>query len=70
MTIKGVTIGDKFISPGKAKRVETVTYFIERKNMITGEVVGYECWASHEFMGQTMNREIPFNHAIRYRVTQ
>jgi hypothetical protein len=68
MTIRNVTIGDQFITPGKAKRVETVVSFIERKNLQTGEIIGHECWASHEFMGQEISREVPFVHVQRYRI--
>lgn len=62
MTIKNVNLGDMFIDPRnrKSKRISTVTGFVERKNMVTGEVVGYECWASHEFMGQTIRFEVAF----------
>lgn len=68
MEIKGVNIGDQFMVPGKAKKLETVTCFIERKNMLTGEVIGCECWASHEFLGQIITREVPFTTVLIHRI--
>ena len=56
MTIKNVTLGDRFIdtSNRKSKRVSTVVDFIEKKSLVTGEIVDYECIAQHEFLGQVI----------------
>lgn len=69
-TIKNVTIGDKFISTThrKSKRVSTVVDFIERKSMVTGKVIDYECVSSHEFMGQTLTGTVSFTTVLRNRL--
>jgi hypothetical protein len=70
MTIKNVTIGDKFINPShrKSKRVSTVIDFLEVKSMTTGEVVRHECIASHEFMGQVLKTDVAFASVVMNRV--
>jgi len=70
MTIRNVTIGDKFIDTchRKSKRVSTVVDFIEHTSMTTGKVVNTTIVASHEFMGQTMFTSPPFTTVIRNRV--
>jgi hypothetical protein len=72
MTIRNVTIGDKFIDTKyrQSKRVSEVTDFIERRSMKTGEVIDYECVASHEFMGQILTCTVPFATVARNRVAQ
>lgn len=57
---KGVKIGDKFIDTKhrKNKIVSTVTDFVERKSLVTGQVIGYEIWSEYEFMGQKMKSEV------------
>lgn len=54
MTLKNVTIGDKFINPTnrKSKRVSTVVDFLETKSVTTGEIVTIEIVAEHDFLGQ------------------
>lgn len=54
VTIDGVSIGDQFIDTchRKSKIVSTVVDFIERKSVVTGEIIGYEVVAEHRFMGQ------------------
>lgn len=57
---KGVKIGDKFIDTKhrKNKIVSTVTDFVERKSLVTGQIIGYEIWSEYEFMGQKMKSEV------------
>ena len=43
MTIKGVTIGDKFKN-GKHLIAEVVDFY-EKKSLVTNEIIGYECIA-------------------------
>lgn len=70
LTIKNVSIGDRFIDTchRKSKRVSTVVDFIEKKSLLTGEILGHEVVASHEFMGQTLKTYPPFTTVVRYRV--
>lgn len=71
MTIRNVTIGDKFIDTcnRKSKRVSTVVDFIEHKSMTTGKVVNTTIVASHEFMGQTMYTNPAFSTVAMNRVS-
>ena len=60
MTIKGVSIGDQFTKRGdKQNRVYTVSDIYTVTNS-KGEVVKYECIATHEFCGQVLTGEVPF----------
>jgi hypothetical protein len=70
MTIRNVTIGDKFIDTchRKCKRVSIVIDFIERKSLVKGDVIDYECVASHEFMGQTVTKTVPFATVVINKV--
>lgn len=70
MTIRNVTIGDKFIDTRnrKSKRISTVIDFVERRSLKTGELINYECWAAHEFMGQTLQYEVAFATVVMNRV--
>jgi len=69
-TYKNVTIGDKFINTchRKSKRVSTVTDFIERKSVVTGEIVGYECVCQHDFMGQRLTDTVSFATVVMNRI--
>lgn len=60
MTIKGVTIGDKFINTTdrKSKRVSTVVDFSEKKSMLTGKTIEILCIVEKEFMGQILTSEV------------
>jgi len=60
ITIDGVTIGDRFIDTchRKTKLVSTVIDFIERRSLVSGEVIGHEVVATHEFMGQTIKKTV------------
>lgn len=60
MTIKGVTIGDRFIhhNDKKSKRISTVISFSEKKNMLTGETIEILCICEKEFMGQKLHFEV------------
>ena len=70
MTIKGVTIGDKFINPNsnKTKRVSTVIDFVEHKSLIKNEITGYSCWAENEIVGQKIKYEVAFTTALRNKI--
>lgn len=70
MKIKNVTIGDKFIDPSnrKSKRISEVVDFIERKSLVTGEIIGYECIAENEFLGQKLRKNVPFSTVVRNKV--
>ncbi len=59
MEIKGVSIGDKFITPGKVKRVATVIYIYTVTNS-KGDVVRHECMASHILGNQEVKYHTPF----------
>ena len=65
MTIKNVTIGDKF---KKRKQECKVVDILEQKSMVTGEVVGHVCIAK-AITGLSTNRfEVPFATVVRNRV--
>tara|TARA_R110001632_G_scaffold9494_2_gene36465 strand:- start:1187 stop:1405 length:219 start_codon:yes stop_codon:yes gene_type:complete len=70
MTIKGVTIGDKFISSKdyKTRNVSTVVDFLEVKSLLTGEVVSLQCIAARKLLGQEIRFETPFSMVIRNKV--
>lgn len=70
MELRGVKIGDKFISNQhrKSKRVSTVVDFVERKSMISGKVFDYEVVAEHEFMGQKITTYPSFTTVLRNKV--
>jgi len=59
MEIKGVAIGDKFITPGKVKRVATVIDIYTVTNS-KGEVVRHECIASHILGTQEVKYQTAF----------
>jgi hypothetical protein len=68
--INGVSLGDMFVAPedNKAKRISTVVDFVERKSVVTGKTIDFECWAEYEFMGKKCQRQVAFATAVRYRV--
>ncbi len=70
MTIKNVTIGDKFISPSnrKSKRVSTVIDFLETKSMTTGETLKIEVIAEHDFMGQKLKTTCTAATVLRNKI--
>jgi len=68
ITIRGVTLGDHFMPPGKRKDIYTVTDFVERKNVRTGEIIGYEVWAEHDILGQKITSETCFSTVLRYKI--
>ncbi len=70
MTIKNVTIGDKFIDTmhRKSKRVSTVIDFAETRSMTTGEVLGVTVIAEHEFMGQSLKSNPAFSTVVMNRI--
>lgn len=70
MTIQRVSIGDQFIDTmhRKTKRVSTVVDFIEKKSLVTGEVVGYDVVAEHNFMGQTLKTKCCSTTVLRNRI--
>lgn len=70
MTLRNVTIGDKFINTThkKSKRVSTVVDFIEHKSMVTGEVLNHEVVAEHNFMGQILRNTCAFTTVLRNKV--
>ncbi len=63
MKIKGVPIGDKFITPGKLKRVATVIDIYTVTNS-KGEVVRHECIASHILGNQEVKYNTPFSTVL------
>lgn len=66
VTIKNVTIGDRFINTmhRKSKRISTVIDFLEVRSLTTGEIIRHECIASHEFMGQTLKTDVSFTTVL------
>ena len=72
MEINGVKIGDQFMhSPtGKYKKESVVIDFIERRSLATGEVIGYECIAQHEFLGQMVTKTVPFATVLRNKFNE
>lgn len=72
MTIRGVTIGDKFIDTihTRSKRVSTVVDFAETRSMTTGKILDVEIIAQHEFMGQIINTYPAFTTVIRNRISK
>lgn len=71
MTIRNVTIGDKFIDTmhRKSKRVSTVIDFAETKSMTTGKVLDVTVIAQHEFMGQLMTSNPAFSPVVMNRIS-
>jgi len=71
MTIRNVTIGDRFIDTcnRKSKRVSTVIDFVETRSMTTGKVVKVEIVAQHEFMGQIMTTSPAFTTVVMNKVS-
>ena len=69
ITIKNVTIGDKFINPTdrKSKRISTVIDFIETKSVLTGEVVKIEVVCEKDFAGQKLKSICSFTTVLRNR---
>ena len=69
MTIKNVTIGDKFKKCGTKNRndVYTVVDFYTTCNM-SGEIVNQVVVAEHEFCGQVMKTEHPFATVVRGKI--
>jgi len=68
--INGVYLGDMFEAPEDRKRrvISTVVDFVERKSVVTGKTIDYECWAEYEFMGKKCQRQVSFATVVRYRV--
>ncbi len=65
MKINGVSIGDKF-KIGKHGQAEVVD-LLEKKSLITGEVIGYICLAKG--LGLAVNTfETPFATVVRRRL--
>ena len=65
MTIKNVTIGDKF--KNRKQECEVVD-FLEQRSVATGDVVGYQCIAK-QITGIAQNRfEVPFATVVRNKV--
>lgn len=70
LTIRNVTIGDRFIDTcnRKSKRVSTVVDFAETRSMTTGEVISVAVIAQHDFMGQTMTTNPAFATVVMNKV--
>ena len=65
MTVKGVTIGDRFTRANwKDKTVCTVVVIYTITNS-KGEVVGYKCIAEQPFLKQSIRFETPFTTVIK-----
>jgi len=71
MTIRNVTIGDRFIDTcnRKSKRVSTVIDFAETRSMTTGEVLNITIVAQHEFMGQKLTTNPAFTTVLMNKVS-
>lgn len=67
MTIKNVSIGDQF-TQGKHQLFEVVD-FIEKKSLVTGQVVGHICMAKSIRGLSTNTFEVPFATVARNRIT-
>jgi ERCC4-type nuclease len=71
MTIKNVTIGDKFIASNdvRSKRISTVVDFLKIVSVTTGKETGdIICVAEKEFMGKKERFETPFATVVRSRI--
>ena len=70
MTIKNVTIGDKFINTTdrKSKRVSTVIDFIETKSVLSGKTLGYEVVCEKDYMGQKLKSTCCITTVLRNRI--
>ncbi len=71
MTIKNVTIGDKFISSNdtRSKRVSTVVDFLKVVSMTSGKETGdVICVGEREFMGKIERFETAFSTVVRNRI--
>ena len=69
-TIKGVSIGDRFIDTmnRKSKRISTVVDFAETRSLTTGEVLNVTIIAHHEFMGQVMTTQPAFTTVLMNKI--
>lgn len=70
MTIKNVTIGDKFINTTdrKSKRVSTVIDFIETKSVLTGDILRYQVVCEKDYMGQKLQSVCSFSTVLMNKV--
>lgn len=68
LTIKGVTIGDTF-KIGKHQLYRVVD-FLEKRILVTGEVVGHMCIAKGIRTLSTNSFEVPFTSVLRNKVAQ
>lgn len=70
MTIRNVSIGDRFIDTcnRKSKRVSTVIDFVEHKSLLTGEVSNITIVAQHDFMGQKMTTNPAFTTVLMNKI--
>lgn len=66
MTIRNVTIGDKFRT-GK-HTVSEVVDFVEKKSLTTGQVVGHLCIVRGVDTFSTNTYEVPFTTVLRNRL--
>lgn len=72
MTIKNVTIGDRFIDTcnRKSKRVSVVVDFVEHRSMTTGDILNITIVAQHDFMGQKMTTNPAFATVLINKIKQ
>lgn len=63
-TLRGVTIGDKFMRDG---REHTVVDFYTTTNL-KGEVVGQECIVEYKFATQLMRKDVAFSTVIQNKI--
>lgn len=71
MTIKNVTIGDKFIASNdtRSRRISTVIDFLKVVSMTTGQETGdFICVAEKEFLGKMEKFETAFSTVVRNRI--
>lgn len=66
MTIRNVTIGDKF-KTGK-NIVSEVVDFLEQKSIVSGEIIGYVCIAKGVDTFSVNTFEVPFTTVLRNKI--
>jgi len=68
MTIKGVTIGDKFKKADRKNKAICEVVDIYTITNSKGEIVGYKCIAEEPFLGQKIQFETPFTTVIKNKI--
>lgn len=68
ITIKGVSIGDKFLKDGKKCFLAEIVDILEYKSLLTGEVTGYVPIAKLINGLATNTFDVPFSMVLRWKV--